>query len=104
MASFSMHTDTSRLSAAEKTSEVLHRERAERLLQATISWSPDGSVELVLTREFMIPNDAGVYIIHDLRGVLYVGQSRILRQRFIQHDRLRRNRLLRLAMDRPVAS
>jgi predicted GIY-YIG superfamily endonuclease len=77
-------------------------ERSSRLLQSDISWSPDGSVEMVLTREFMIPQNEGVYLIHDLRGVLYVGLSRNLRQRFIQHDRLRRNRLLRLAMNRPV--
>ncbi len=82
--------------------ESVRRERAERLLSREISWSPDGSVELVLTREFLVPDDAGVYLIHDLRGVLYVGQSRLLRQRFAQHDRLRRNRLLRLAMSRPV--
>lgn len=79
-----------------------HHDRAARLLTREISWSPDGSVELVLTREFMVPDDAGVYLIHDLRGVLYVGQSRKLRQRFAQHDRLRRNRLLVLAMSRPV--
>lgn len=79
-----------------------NHERSTRLLTCEISWSPDGSVEMVLTREFMVPDDAGVYLIHDLRGVLYVGQSRKLRQRFVQHDRLRRNRLLRLAMSRPV--
>lgn len=82
--------------------ECVRRERATRLLSREISWSPDGSTELVLTREFLIPDDAGVYLIHDLRGILYVGQSRHLRQRFVQHDRLRRNRLLRLAMSRPV--
>ena len=81
---------------------LARRDRAERLLMREISWSPDGSVEMVLTREFLIPDDAGVYLIHDLRGVLYVGQSRKLRQRFAQHDRLRRNRLLHLAMSRPV--
>jgi predicted GIY-YIG superfamily endonuclease len=81
---------------------ALRDERAVRLLTREISWSPDGSVEMVLTREFMVPDDAGVYLIHDLRGVLYVGQSRKLKQRFAQHDRLRRNRLLRLAMSRPV--
>lgn len=86
----------------QKAVEVARRDRAARLLTREISWSPDGTVELVLTREFMVPNDAGVYLIHDLRGVLYVGQSRKLRQRFAQHDRLRRNRLLHLAMSRPV--
>lgn len=79
-----------------------HRNRVDRLLDAEISWSPDGSTELAMTREFLVPEDAGVYMVHDLRGVLYVGLSRNLRQRFVQHDRLRRNRLLNLAMDRPV--
>lgn len=82
--------------------EMLRRERAERILAPELSWSPDGSIELVLSRDFMVPDDAGVYLIHDLRGVLYVGQSRQLRARFGQHDRLRRNRLLRLAMSHPV--
>jgi predicted GIY-YIG superfamily endonuclease len=86
----------------QKAIQVARRDRAERLLTREISWSPDGTVELVLTSEFMVPDDAGVYLIHDLRGVLYVGQSRKLRQRFVQHDRLRRNRLLHLAMSRPV--
>lgn len=86
----------------QKAVKVARRDRVERLLTGEISWSPDGTVELVLTREFMVPDDAGVYLIHDLRGVLYVGQSRRLRQRFAQHDRLRRNRLLHLAMSRPV--
>ncbi|WP_445206905.1 GIY-YIG nuclease family protein [Aminobacter sp. Piv2-1] len=80
----------------------VRRDRVERLLAREISWSPDGSIELVLAREFVVPDDPGVYLIHDLRGVLYVGQSRHLRQRFVQHDRLRRNRLLRLAISRPV--
>ena len=86
----------------QKAIQVARRDRAERLLTREISWSPDGTVELVLTSEFMVPDDAGVYLIHDLRGVLYVGQTRKLRQRFVQHDRLRRNRLLHLAMSRPV--
>ncbi len=97
------------MAAAERKSaawrevvETVRQERADRLLTQEISWSPDGTVELVHTREFMVPDDAGVYLIHDLRGVLYVGQSRKLRQRFAQHDRLRRNRLLHLAMSRPV--
>ena len=86
----------------QRAVEIARRERAERLLTREISWSPDGTVELVLTREFLVPDDAGVYLVHDLRGVLYVGQSRQLRRRFVQHDRLRRNRLLHLAMSRPV--
>ena len=94
--------DSPQLESARAVTVPSHQERAARLLQTEISWSPDGSVEMVLTREFMIPEDEGVYLIHDLRGVLYVGLSRNLRQRFIQHDRLRRNRLLRLAMNRPV--
>ncbi len=91
-----------KMSERREVVECARRERVERLLSREISWSPDGYAELVVAREFMVPDDAGVYLIHDLRGVLYVGQSRHLRQRFVQHDRLRRNRLLRLAMSRPV--
>lgn len=91
-----------RSAAWREVVETVRQERADRLLAQEISWSPDGTVELVLTREFIVPDNAGVYLIHDLRGVLYVGQSRKLRQRFAQHDRLRRNRLLHLAMSRPI--
>jgi len=97
-----MNASRTRVEERRKIFETMRRDRMERLLGAEILWSPDGSVELLLTRDFLVPDDAGVYLIHDLRGVLYVGQSRRMRQRFIQHDRLRRNRLLRLAMSRPV--
>ena len=78
------------------------RSRVRHLLTHEISWSPDGTVEMALVHDLMVPDAAGVYLIYDLRGVLYVGRSRKLRQRFRQHDRLRRNRLLHIAMNRPV--
>jgi excinuclease UvrABC nuclease subunit len=42
-----------------------------------------------------------VYLIRDLRGLLYVGRSENLRQRFFQHLDNSHNELLRLAIARP---
>lgn len=86
------------------TKTDFRRDRAVRLLENLPDLSFDGSVELALTREFLIPEQTGVYLMHDVRGVLYVGRTKNLRRRFVQHERLRRNRLLRLAMSRPVGS
>jgi len=78
------------------------RDRAVRLLEDVPHLTFDGAVDLTITREFLVPEQAGVYLMHDLRGVLYVGRTQNLRRRFAQHERLRRNSLLRLAMSRPV--
>ncbi len=49
-----------------------------------------------------VPHDAGVYLIHDLRGVLYVGQASDLRRRFDQHMEMSHNSKLVKALARPV--
>ena len=48
-----------------------------------------------------VPGDAGVYLIHDMRGLLYVGRSMNLRRRFHQHLDYSHNDLLRLALSNP---
>lgn len=46
----------------------------------------DGTVPFRRTSDVLIPMAAGVYLIHDLRGVLYVGLSANLRRRFLEHE------------------
>lgn len=48
-----------------------------------------------------VPTQAGVYLIRDLRGLLYVGRSVNLRRRFHQHRDQSHNELLRLALRNP---
>ncbi len=45
-----------------------------------------------------VPLGPGVYMIFDLRGVLYVGKTRALRRRFEEHYRESHNPALRLAL------
>jgi predicted GIY-YIG superfamily endonuclease len=46
----------------------------------------DGSVPFRRTSDVLIPSSGGVYVIHDLRGALYVGLTRDLRRRFDEHE------------------
>lgn len=56
-----------------------------------------GPVPLRRVRGFIIPDEPGVYLIHDLRGVLYAGRSICLRRRFAEHCEARGNELIGLA-------
>lgn len=49
-----------------------------------------------------VPDEAGIYLFHDLRGVLYVGRTGHLRRRFIQHLEGSHNSWLTGALRRPV--
>ena len=49
-----------------------------------------------------VPDREGVYLFHDLRGVLYVGRSSSLRQRFLQHLGEGHNTWLNAALNFPV--
>ena len=62
----------------------------------------DGSVPFKRGWALSIPHLPGVYLIHDLRGVLYVGLTAILAQRFEQHYSNTHNRPLSLALSVPV--
>ena len=46
----------------------------------------DGSVNYNIFNAFALPKTAGVYFIHDFRGVLYIGESLNIKKRFIQHQ------------------
>jgi len=46
----------------------------------------DGTVPFRRTSDVLVPTRAGVYIIHDLRGALYVGRTCSLLRRFQEHE------------------
>lgn len=60
--------------------------------------TPQGSIPFRFTRTLLVPDRAGVYLIHDLRGALYVGKTTDLRRRFCEHYWLTENELLRMAL------
>jgi len=64
----------------------------------------DGTVTFQQKGGLLIPSRPGVYLFHDIRGVLYVGRSLNLRRRFWQHFESEENPLLRLAFNRPFGS
>tara|TARA_B100001057_G_scaffold468782_1_gene528334 strand:- start:497 stop:901 length:405 start_codon:yes stop_codon:yes gene_type:complete len=45
----------------------------------------DNSIVYKISSAFLLPKHPGVYFIHDFRGVLYIGESKNLRNRFLQH-------------------
>jgi len=49
----------------------------------------------------LLPKSAGVYFIHDFRGVLYIGESKNLKQRFLQHIYREENLSLKEAISNP---
>ncbi|HEX8745147.1 MAG TPA: GIY-YIG nuclease family protein [Thermoleophilaceae bacterium] len=61
-----------------------------------------GTVPFRVTHDLTVPRLPGVYLFHDLRGVLYVGRTDDLRQRFTQHYWAQANPRLLLALIRPV--
>ncbi len=73
-----------------------------RLLSDAPNVPIDASVAFRLDRDLMIPHRPGVYLIHDLRGVLYVGRSVDLRRRFDEHFWQCENPLLAVAIAQPV--
>ncbi|MEL6364107.1 MAG: GIY-YIG nuclease family protein [Pseudomonadota bacterium] len=47
--------------------------------------TPNGSVPFAHTERLLVPKRAGVYLIHDLRGPLYVGATADFTRRFHEH-------------------
>lgn len=57
-----------------------------------------------IAHDLAVPVGSGIYVISDLRGPLYVGQSRTLRKRYGEHRRHSHNPLLRTALCHPVGT
>lgn len=70
----------------------------QALLQKAVDVELSGSTVFRHTRHIYVPKKSGVYLIHDLRGVLYVGRTRNLHRRFDGHYWLTDNELLSLAI------
>lgn len=63
-------------------------------LDGTVAYSQGGSLS--------VPQRPGVYLIHDLRGVLYVGRTANLHQRYFQHYWGSHNNKVTAVLRRPV--
>lgn len=61
----------------------------------------DGTVEYNLGGKISVPMDYGVYLIHDLRGTLYVGRTENLQRRYDEHYWETNNPLLRAVICKP---
>jgi excinuclease UvrABC nuclease subunit len=62
----------------------------------------DGQTAFCQGHELYVPAYGGIYLIHDLRGILYVGKSVDLRRRFAERYWLDGNPYLRLAVENPI--
>ncbi|MCH8805755.1 MAG: GIY-YIG nuclease family protein [Planctomycetes bacterium] len=62
----------------------------------------DGTVRCRPGQSIGIPDAAGVYIFHDLRGAIYVGRTKDLRRRFFEHQEVPVNKILLRARREPV--
>tara|TARA_B100000959_G_C14962081_1_gene616197 strand:+ start:611 stop:1015 length:405 start_codon:yes stop_codon:yes gene_type:complete len=61
----------------------------------------DNSIAYKVSSAFILPKLSGVYFIHDFRGVLYIGESKNLRQRFLQHIYREENLFLKEMISNP---
>ena len=77
-------------------------EHRQRLLLAPPPLELDGSVRYRLGWALAVPNEPGVYLIHDLRGILYIGRADLLRRRFEDHLLRSHNAALRHAISTPT--
>ena len=73
-----------------------------KLITIPPNYCPDGEVPFRPAWALGVPETPGVYLIHDLRGVLYIGRAGNLRRRFEQHYLASHNSLLELAVQSPV--
>lgn len=64
----------------------------------------DGTVPFRRTSDVLLPAGGGVYILHDLRGALYVGRTNDLLRRFQEHEVLPLNPLISLARRHAVGT
>ncbi|MCY4276295.1 MAG: GIY-YIG nuclease family protein [Gammaproteobacteria bacterium] len=77
------------------------RDRREAFLSHSGEIDVDGTVLFRGIQRQLVPEEGGVYLIHDLRGVLYVGQSNDLQRRFDEHRLRQSNPYLFVALNQP---
>ena len=69
-----------------KTSQIINPKLTSIISKDEIHYPAfDGSVQYKSSRSFTVPTNPGVYFIHDFRGIIYIGEAKNLRQRFLQH-------------------
>ncbi len=69
-----------------KTSQIINPRLTSIISKDEIHYPTfDGSVQYKSLRSFTVPTNPGVYFIHDFRGIIYIGEAKNLRQRFLQH-------------------
>ena len=69
-----------------KTSQIINPKLTSIISKDEIHYPTfDGSVQYKSLRSFTVPTNPGVYFIHDFRGIIYIGEAKNLRQRFLQH-------------------
>lgn len=77
-------------------------EQRHHRLSLDVAVDLDGTVPFRRTSDIHLPPRAGVYIIHDLRGALYVGRTCSLLRRFQEHEFQPSNPLIGKARHKPV--
>ncbi len=77
------------------------RDRREAFLAQSGELDVDGTVLFRGIQRQLVPDEEGVYLIHDLRGVLYVGRSTNLQRRFDEHRLRPSNPYLIVALNHP---
>jgi predicted GIY-YIG superfamily endonuclease len=65
---------------------ALTAEQRHERLSLDIKVQLDGTVPFRRSSDMLVPAVPGVYIIHDLRGALYVGRTCSLLRRFQEHE------------------
>ena len=81
--------------------EILYQSR-EALVSDPPEIRLDGTVDYTMGGSMSVPRAEGVYLIHDLRGVLYVGRTVNLHTRFVQHYRASHNDRVTTVLRRPM--
>jgi predicted GIY-YIG superfamily endonuclease len=77
-------------------------EQRHHCLSLQIKVELDGTVPFRRTSDLLVPPQPGVYILHDLRGALYVGRTCSLSRRFQEHEAQPTNPLIAKARQHAV--
>lgn len=84
------------------TSDCFFSSHRRTMVVAPPSLHPDGTVPFRLGWALGVPSRAGVYLMHDIRGPLYIGRAESLRRRFEEHYLDSHNPSVRLALRNAV--
>jgi|TARA_B100001964_G_C14009341_1_gene498562 predicted GIY-YIG superfamily endonuclease len=77
--------------------ELLQNFRGHLLRSLSVARKSDypkfnGSIGFTVFENIYAPKKCGVYFVHDLRGILYIGKARNIYSRFTQHTWIRENK------------